>query len=117
VVRQISPGGAQRVLMTNLDDYAAPAADFGVLYHQRWRIEEAFKRLKCRMHLEAVSGLSQHALLIDVAAKVLADNIAALLAWPQQPTRHPCGPFSASAPTLAPSCCACCRAFFWLWAM
>lgn len=79
VVRQISPGGALRVLMTNLDAGTAPAADFGALYHQRWRIEEAFKRLKCRMHLEAVSGLSQHALLIDVAAKVLADNIAALL--------------------------------------
>ena len=36
---------------------------------------EAFKRLKHRLHLEAVSGLSQQALIIDVAAKVLADNI------------------------------------------
>ena len=50
-------------------------AAFGELYHQRWRIEEAFKRLKHRLHLEAVSGLSQHALLVDVAAKVLADNM------------------------------------------
>lgn len=65
--------------MTNLDATTAPAAAFAALYHQRWRIEEAFKRLKCRLHLEAVSGLSQHALLIDVAAKVLADNIATLL--------------------------------------
>ncbi|WP_435382740.1 transposase [Crenobacter oryzisoli] len=33
--------------MTNLlDAQAFPAADFGALYHQRWRIEEAFKRLK-----------------------------------------------------------------------
>ena len=79
VVRQISPGGAVRVLMTNLDADIAPAAAFGALYHRRWRIEEAFKRLKCRLHLEAVSGLSQQALLIDVAAKVLADNIASLL--------------------------------------
>jgi hypothetical protein len=31
------------------------------------------------MHLEAVSGLSQQALIIDVAAKVLADNLASLL--------------------------------------
>jgi len=29
--------------------------------------------------LESVSGLSQHALLVDVATKVLADNLAALL--------------------------------------
>ena len=68
-----------RVLATNLDAQQAPAADFGALYHQRWRIEEAFKRLKHNLHLESVSGLSQHALLIDVASKVLADNIAALL--------------------------------------
>ena len=95
VVRQISPGGALRVLMTKLDASAAPAADFGALYHQRWRIEEAFKRLKCRMHLEAVSGLSQHALLIDVAAKVLADNIAALL----------CLAAAADSPPLQPRQC------------
>ena len=49
------------------------------MYHQRWRIEEAFKRLKHRLKLECVSGLSQQALIIDVAAKVLADNLAALL--------------------------------------
>jgi hypothetical protein len=79
VVRQTSPGGALRVLMTNLDARQVPAAVFGHLYHQRWRIEEALKRLKCRAHLEAVSGLSQQALLGDVVAKVLADNIAALM--------------------------------------
>ncbi len=95
VVRQISPGGALRVLMTNLAASAAPAADFGPLYHQRWRIEEAFKRLKCRMHLEAVSSLSQHALLIDMAAKVLADNIAALL----------CLAAAADSPPLQPRQC------------
>lgn len=51
---------------------AGPAADFVDLYRQRWRIEEAFKRLKHRMHLESVSGLSQHDLIIDVSAKILA---------------------------------------------
>lgn len=51
------------------------------MYHQRWRIEEAFKRLKHRLGLESVSGLSQHALMVDVACKVLADNLASLLAW------------------------------------
>lgn len=52
---------------------------FPDLYHQRWRIEEAFKRLKHRVKLESVYGLTQHALLIDVAAKVLADNLASLV--------------------------------------
>jgi len=79
LVRQIAPNGQIRVLATNLDAQAAAAAAFGELYHQRWRIEEAYKRLKHRAHLEAVSGLSQQALLVDVAAKVLADNLASLL--------------------------------------
>ena len=79
LVRQSAPNGQVRVLATNLDAAAFPAALFGDLYHQRWRIEEAFKRLKHRLKLEAVSGLSQQALIIDVAAKVLADNITSLM--------------------------------------
>lgn len=79
LVRQVAPSGAVRVLATNLDEQAVPAHAFAELYHQRWRIEEAFKRLKHRMKLECVSGLSQQALLIDVAAKVLADNLASLM--------------------------------------
>ena len=79
LVRQVAPNGQVRLLATNLDAQAFPAALFGDLYHQRWRIEEAFKRLKHRLHLEAVSGLSQQALIIDVAAKILADNITSLM--------------------------------------
>lgn len=74
-MRQTAPNGQVRVLATDLDAQRFDAALFGNLYHQRWRTEEAFKRLKHRLHLEAVSGLSQQALIIDVAAKVLADNI------------------------------------------
>lgn len=79
LVRNTATGARLRVLLTNLPADQVPATAFGDLYHQRWRIEEAFKRLKHRLHLEAVSGLSQHALLLDVAAKVLADNITALM--------------------------------------
>ena len=79
LVRQIAPNGQVRALVTNLDAAQFPAAVFADLYHQRWRIEEAFKRLKHRLHLEAVSGLSQQALIIDVAAKILADNITSLM--------------------------------------
>jgi len=35
--------------------------------------------MKHRLHLESVSGLSQQALIIDVAAKILADNLASLM--------------------------------------
>ena len=79
LVRNVAPSGAVRVLATNLQAHEVPAHAFAELYHQRWRIEEAFKRLKHRLHLEAVSGLSQQAVIVDVAAKVLADNLASLL--------------------------------------
>jgi hypothetical protein len=79
LVRQISPGGQIRILATNLPAEEFPFDYFADLYHQRWRIEEAFKRLKHRLHLESVSGLSQQALIVDVAAKVLADNLTALV--------------------------------------
>lgn len=46
------------------------------------------------MRLESVSGLSQHALMVDVAAKILADNLASLMcaaaaaAMPSNDTHH-----------------------------
>lgn len=79
LVRHVSSSGRTRVLLTSLTEDVASVAELADLYHGRWRIEEAFKRLKHRLGLESVSGLSQHALLVDVAAKVLADNLAALL--------------------------------------
>lgn len=81
LVRHVAPNGQMRVLMSNLFDVARfPAHQFGDLYHQRWRIEESFKRLKHRLSLEHVSGLSQQAVAQDVAAKVLCDNLQALTA-------------------------------------
>lgn len=86
LIRDVTPGGRVRVLMTNLLDTARyPAAQFGALYHRRWRVEEAFKRLKHRLHLEAVSGLNYLALQQDFAAKVLADNLCAALSLADEP--------------------------------
>lgn len=79
LVHNVSSNARMRVMATNLDPVDFPWECFGELYHRRWRIEEAFKRLKHHMKLESVSGLSQQALIIDVAAKVLADNLASLL--------------------------------------
>lgn len=87
LARRISSTGQVRVMATNLPTPEFPAAVFGNLYHQRWRIEEAFKRLKHRLKLECVSGLTQQALLVDVAAKVLADNLAELVCMAVQ-TNH-----------------------------
>lgn len=79
LVRHVSSSGQVRVMVTSLGEAVASVAELADLYHGRWRIEEAFKRLKHRVGLESVSGLGQHALLVDVATKVLADNLAALL--------------------------------------
>jgi len=79
LVRYITPNGQARMLMTNLlDTTSFPAHRFAHLYHQRWRIEEEFKRLKHRLNPEHASGLSQLAVEQDVAAKVLCDNLQAL---------------------------------------
>lgn len=66
LVRHVSSSGRTRVLVTSLAQDVASVAELADLYHGRWRIEEAFKRLKHRLGLENVSGLSQHALLVDV---------------------------------------------------
>lgn len=79
LVRHVAPNGAVCVLMTSLlDTNLFPASCFGDLYHQRWSIEEVFKRLKHRLNLEHVTGLSQQAVVQDVAAKVLCENLQAL---------------------------------------
>lgn len=87
LIRDTTPAGSTRVLMTSLlDSDRYPAAAFGDLYHRRWRVEEAFKRLKTRLRLEAVSGLTHLALQQDFAAKIVADNLHGLLA---NADRHP----------------------------
>lgn len=79
LIRHVASTGKVRVLMTNLlDAQRFQAAQFGDLYHQRWRIEEAFRRLKHRLNLEHVSGLSQLAVVQDFAAKIVCDNLQAL---------------------------------------
>jgi hypothetical protein len=81
LVRQVAPSGKLRVIMTNLfDTVRFPASSFGALYHQRWRIEEAFKRLKHRLNIEHVSGLSQQSVVQDVGARIITDNLQALTA-------------------------------------
>ncbi|MGB2902956.1 MAG: transposase, partial [Candidatus Dechloromonas phosphoritropha] len=53
------------------DSAQYPAPAFADLYHRRWRIEEAFKRLKHRLSLEHTSGLTWLAACQDVGAKML----------------------------------------------
>ena len=80
LVRVVLPTGCIEVLVTSLlDTVAYPAAEFGALYHTRWRIEEAFKTLKCRLHLEGFSGELPYAIEQEIHAKILVANITAAL--------------------------------------
>ena len=82
LVRVVTPNGRVHVVMTSLLDASLyPAADFAALYHGRWRVEEAFKRIKHRLGLEHTSGLSWHAARQDFGAKAVCDNINALAAY------------------------------------
>lgn len=60
-------------------------SDFKDLYHQRWRVEETFKRLKSRLEVENFSGKSPLAVQQDFHAKVVTYNLAALLSQAAQP--------------------------------
>lgn len=81
LVRVVTPNGQVQAMMTSLlDAVAYPAVLFADLYHRRWRIEEAFKRLKHRLALENTSGLSWLAAQQDFGAKIVADNLHSLAA-------------------------------------
>jgi Transposase DDE domain len=80
LIRVILPNGRIEVLATSLLDQAAyPAGDFGLLYRSRWCIEEAFKTLKHRLHIEGFTGELPHAIEQDIHAKMLVANITAAL--------------------------------------
>lgn len=49
LVRHVSSSGRTRVLLTSPAEDVASVAELADLYHGRWRIEEAFKRLKHRL--------------------------------------------------------------------
>lgn len=92
LVRVVTPTGRVHILMTSpLNPIDYPAADFGDLYHARWRIEEAFKRIKHRLALEHLTGISWLAAQQDFGAKILGDNLHALSVYcaAQDPAETP----------------------------
>lgn len=82
LIRVRLPNGTQEILATSLLDATAyPATEFAALYHRRWRIEECFKLLKCRLAIEHFSGELPEAIRQDFHAKVWLGNLAASFAF------------------------------------
>ena len=85
LVRVFLDSGESEVLITNLlDRKEHPTQCFGDLYHHRWPVEEDFKTMKHRLELENFTGKSVLSVYQDFHAKILAGNLAAVLAHPSQ---------------------------------
>ncbi len=73
--------GDIEVLITNLmDERTLPAHLFKRLYHLRWGVEENYKRLKQWVEIENFSGKSALSVKQDFYAKLLTNNLAAMVA-------------------------------------
>ena len=73
------------VLITNLmDTKQYPAEIFKDLYHQRWHIEEQYKRQKQWLEIENFSGKSVTSIRQDFHAKQVTHNLTAMLAHASQ---------------------------------
>jgi len=81
LVKVVLPNGYLEVLATSLlDQQRYPAQAFAELYHQRWGIEEGFKLVKHRQHLEGFSGKAPESIRQDIQAKILMHNIVQAVA-------------------------------------
>ncbi|PRP68760.1 hypothetical protein BUE93_20585 [Chromobacterium amazonense] len=81
LVRVPLSSGQVEVLATSLLDEAQwPAAAFAALYQKRWRIEEAFRHLKCRLKLEQFGGETPQAIRQEFHAAILLHNLATIAA-------------------------------------
>jgi len=73
------------VIITNLmDTETYNARLFKALYHQRWGVEENYKRLKQWVEVENFSGKSLLSVKQDFYAKMVAMNLTALMAMAAQ---------------------------------
>lgn len=77
----LSSGQDEYLVTSLLDHQQFPAHEFADLYHRRWRIEECFKVLKCRLAVEHFSGELPVAIEQDFLAKVWLGNLVASFAY------------------------------------
>jgi hypothetical protein len=86
LIRVDLPGGEKEVLITSVrDNKTLSYKSFKWLYHERWGVEEAYKRLKSRLEVENFSGQSVRAVKQDFYAKMMTYNLEALLANAAEP--------------------------------
>jgi len=78
LIRVALPDNEVEILITSvLEASRIQATEFKALYHERWGVEEAFKRIKSRLEVENFSGKSVLAVEQDFYAKMVTYNLAA----------------------------------------
>lgn len=77
-----SPDGPVVVATSLFNRETNPADIFQELYHDRWPVEEDYKRYKCRIEIENFTGCRQENVKQDFYASVFAHNLTAVLAMP-----------------------------------
>ena len=78
--------GTEEILMTTLlDQEQYPTQEFKALYHLRWSVEEDYKVKKSRLEIENFTGKSVESIYQDIHAKVLTQNLMALVSWVAEP--------------------------------
>ena len=88
LLRVVLPNGSTLMLVTNLFDNSLTGPQFASLYRSRWRVEEAFKRIKARLQVENWSGVLPHTVEQDFYASLVRHNCAAVMAMAVRPEEH-----------------------------
>lgn len=72
--------GETEILITSLiDESGYPQNLFSDLYHKRWPVEEDYKTIKCRIHIENFSGKSALSVYQDFHAKIFSKNLTTII--------------------------------------
>lgn len=80
------PTGDTEILITSLiDKELYPHCIFADLYHERWFVEEDYKKIKCWVEVENFTGKSVLSVYQDFHARVFSKNMTQALSLPARP--------------------------------
>lgn len=83
---QVKTSKGNYILVTSLlNKRKYPLNAFKALYHQRWQVEEGYKKQKCWLEIENFSGKTVHAVKQDFYARTLNLTLAAITAFAASP--------------------------------
>ncbi len=83
LIRVDLANGETEILITSLiDKDLYPYDIFAELYHQRWFVEEDYKKLKCWIEVENFTGKTVLSVYQDFHARVFSKNMTQILSLP-----------------------------------